>query len=264
MTTASMVRAEGPLWGEHEHMTESISAQPTVVAGGSTGRILAARLWFGGIAVVVGAALIIQIVLIFTGGQDVNAFQSTVGQSLGTRFFHLFSYFTIQSNLFVLGTSIVLALNVWKNGPVWRVLRFDAMLGIIITGLVYEGILAALVHPTGWALAATIGFHYISPWATLIGWFVFGPRPRMPWSTTALGFIWPIAWLVFTFVVGAIMNWYPYPFLDVSLIGFADSVRNCLVILLIGVVIAVILTLLDRRLPALVHDGPPRTRRPRR
>ena len=161
----------------------------------------------------------------------------------------------------MLGTSIVLALNVWKNGPVWRVLRFDAMLGIIITGLVYEGILAALVHPTGWALAATIGFHYISPWATLIGWFVFGPRPRMPWTTTLFGFIWPIAWLVFTFVVGAITNWYPYPFLDVSLIGFADSVRNCLVILLIGVIIAVILTLLDRRLPALVQDGVRRARK---
>ncbi|MCS5718770.1 Pr6Pr family membrane protein [Herbiconiux sp. CPCC 205763] len=257
-------------------MDEPISAQQTAApqattaagidarAGASSARIRAARIWFGGIAVVVGVALIIQITLIFTGGQDVNAFQSTVGQSLGTRFFHLFSYFTIQSNLFVLGTSIVLALNIWKNGRVWRVLRFDAMLGIIITGLVYEGILAALVHPTGWALAATIGFHYISPWATLIGWFIFGPRPRMPWSTTLLAFIWPVAWLVFTFVVGAIMNWYPYPFLDVTLIGFADSLRNCLVILLIGVIIAVVLTLLDRHLPALVHDGAPRMRSARR
>jgi hypothetical protein len=122
-----------------------------------------ARIWYGTIAVVVAIALTIQIVLIFTGGQDVNSGESTANESLATRFVRLFSFFTIQSNLFVLGTSIALALNVYRDGKLWRVLRFDALLGIIITGLVYETILARLVHPEGWALAATIGFHYIAP-----------------------------------------------------------------------------------------------------
>jgi len=212
------------------------------------------RFWYGGIAVVVAIALTIQIALIFTGGQDVNAFQDTVGESIPTRFVQLFSFFTIQSNLFVLGTSIALALNIFRDGKVWRILRLDALLGIIITGLVYETILAQLIHPTGWALTATIGFHYISPWATLIGWLLFGPRPRMTWMTTLLGFIWPVAWLVYTFVRGAITGWYPYPFLDVNLIGMWDSVRNCLFILAIGVLIAVVLKLLDRHMPSLVRD----------
>jgi hypothetical protein len=216
-------------------------------------RARAARIWFGGIAVVVAAALVIQLVLLFTGGQDVNEVTPGQPEGIGVKLLRLFSYFTIQSNLFVLGTSIVLLLNVHKDGRVWRVLRMDAMLGIIITGLVYETILAPLVHPTGWALAATIGFHYISPWATLIGWFVFGPRPRMGWVTTAFAFIWPLAWLVYTFVMGALTNWYPYPFLDVTLIGFADSVRNCAVVLVIAMAIAAVLTLLDKRLPSLVR-----------
>ena len=217
-------------------------------------RATLARWWFGGIAVVVAIALTIQITLIFTGGQDVNAFQSTAGESLATRFVQLFSFFTIQSNIFVLATSLALAIDIHRDGRVWRVMRLDALLGIIITGLVYETVLARLVHPEGWALAATIGFHYISPWATLIGWLVFGPRPRITWSTTAFAFIWPIAWLVYTFVRGAVTGWYPYPFLDVNLIGFADSVRNSAVVLLIGVVIAVVLTLLDKHLPSLVRS----------
>jgi hypothetical protein len=213
-----------------------------------------ARWWFGGIAVVVAIALIIQIALIFIGGQDVNSGTSTAGESLATRFVRLFSFFTIQSNLFVLGTSIALAVSIRRDGLLWRVLRFDALLGIIITGLVYETILAPLVHPEGWALAATIGFHYISPWATLVGWLVFGPRPRMGWRVMALTFIWPLLWLVYTFVHGAVTGWYPYPFLDVTTIGFADSVRNSALVLAIGVVIAAVLTMLDRILPALVRD----------
>lgn len=218
-------------------------------------RVRIARWWFGTIAVVVGIALLIQIVLIFTGGQDVNSGESTAGESLATRFVRLFSFFTIQSNLFVLVTSILLAVNIHRDGRFWRVMRFDALLGILITGLVYETILAPLVHPEGWALAATIGFHYISPWATLIGWLIFGPRPRATWATTALAFIWPLAWLVYTFVHGAVTGWYPYPFLDVATIGFADSLRNSGVILLIGVVIAAVLTLLDHHMPSLVKRG---------
>jgi hypothetical protein len=219
-------------------------------------RVRVARIWYGGIAVVVAIALIIQIILIFTGGQDANSGANATGP-VGTRLVRLFSFFTIQSNLFVLGTSIALALNIFRDGKLWRVLRFDALLGIIITGLVYETILAPLVHLEGWAFVATIGFHYISPWATLIGWLLFGPRPRATWATTAWAFVWPLLWLIYTFVHGAVTGWYPYPFLDVNTIGFADSVRNSAVVLAIGVVIAIVLTLLDHHMPSLVRDRRP-------
>ena len=233
------------------HATET-----TVDTGRMTdGRVRAARIWYGTIAVIVAIALVIQIVLILTGGQDANSGTNATGP-IGTRLVRLFSFFTIQSNLFVLGTSIALVMNIHRDGKLWRVLRFDALLGIIITGLVYETVLAQLVHPQGWALVATIGFHYISPWATLIGWLLFGPRPRATWATTALAFIWPLLWLVYTFIHGAVTGWYPYPFLDVDTIGFADSVRNSGIVLLIGIVIAVILTLLDHHLPSLVRDRP--------
>jgi hypothetical protein len=226
----------------------------TAVTDRSTGASRIARVWFGAIAVVVAIALVIQVVLIFVGGQDANSGANATGP-IGTRLVRLFSFFTIQSNIFVLGTSIALALNVFRDGRVWRVLRFDALLGIIITGLVYDAVLAPLVHPTGWALAATIGFHYIAPWATLIGWLLFGPRPRIGWAAMALGFIWPILWIVYTFVHGAVTGWYPYPFLDVTTIGFADSVRNSAVVLAIGIVLAVVLTLLDRYVPSLVRGA---------
>lgn len=230
-----------------------MNATTTAISESNDVRVRVARIWYGGIAVVVAIALVIQLILIFTGGQDANSGANATGP-VGTRLVRLFSFFTIQSNLFVLGTSIALAINIHRDGRLWRVLRFDALLGIIITGLVFETILAPLVHLEGWAYVATIGFHYISPWATLIGWLLFGPRPRATWATTALAFIWPLLWLVYTFVHGAVTGWYPYPFLDVDTIGFADSVRNSAVILAIGVVIAVVITLLDHHLPSLIRD----------
>jgi len=228
-----------------------MTGMATQAEAGTGTRERVARVWFGAIAVVVAFALVVQIVLILTGGQDANSGSNATGP-VGTRLVRLFSFFTIQSNLFVLGTSIALALSIRRDGPVWRVLRLDALIGIIITGLVYETILAPLVHLTGWALVATIGFHYIAPWATLIGWLIFGPRPRMSWVTLPFAFIWPVLWLVYTFIHGAVTGWYPYPFLDVTTIGFEASVRNCLVVLAIGLVIAVVLVLLDRKMPALV------------
>lgn len=230
-----------------------VTTTDAAVARQNPARENAARWWFGTIAVVVAIALVIQIVLIFTGGQDANSGANATGP-IGTRLVRLFSFFTIQSNLFVLGTSIALFLSIRRDGRIWRVLRLDALLGIIITGLVYETILAPLVQLEGWALVATIGFHYISPWATLIGWLVFGPRPRMGWGALVAAFIWPLLWLVYTFAHGAITGWYPYPFLDVTTIGLADSLRNSGIVLGIGIVLAIILVLIDRWVPALIDD----------
>ena len=204
-----------------------------------------ARFWFGGIAVVVAIALIIQLVLLFTGGQDANSGANATGP-IGTRLIRLFSFFTIQSNLFVLFTSIALVQNLHRDGRLWRVLRFDALLGIVITGLVYETILAPLVHLQGWAFVATIGFHYIAPWATLLGWLLFGPRPRIDRSTIAWAFLWPVAWIAYTFVRGAIVDWYPYPFLDVQEIGYGAAIRNTLVVVVLAVVLVAIFTRIDR------------------
>lgn len=86
--------------------------------------------------------------------------------------------------------------------------------------------LAPQVHLTGAALAATIGFHYISPWATIAAWLLFGPRPRISWSTVAGAFVWPLAWLGYIFTQGAFTDWYPYPFLDVTELSLGAAIRN--------------------------------------
>jgi hypothetical protein len=102
---------------------------------------------------------------------------------------------------------------------------------------------------------ATIGFHYIAPWATLAAWLIFGPRSRIDWGTVAAAFIWPILWLIYIFTQGAFTHWYPYPFLDVTEIGL-DAIRNAILVLALAAAFAVLLRLLDHRLPALPRTIP--------
>jgi hypothetical protein len=209
----------------------------------------ASRIWNAFLALVVLVAMIIQIVLVIGGGTDVNAVTTEGDPGPGTRLIRLFSYFTIQSNLLVLASAALIAWRPDGDGPFQRVLRLDALLGIVVTGLVYETVLAPLVHPTGLALWITIAFHYFAPWFTTIGWLLFGPRPRIDDRTLLLAFIWPALWIAYTFAHGAASDWYPYPFLDVTDIGYARALRNTAVVLLGAAVLALAFAWLDRRLP---------------
>ncbi|GAB3406492.1 Pr6Pr family membrane protein [Flindersiella endophytica] len=210
-----------------------------------------ARWCQAGIAIVIAGSLVIQLALIFNGGADANSGDTGESVGLGVRLWRLFSYFTIQSNLIVLAAAVVLAWRPRHDGWFWRVVRLDSLLGIVITGLVYAIVLAPQVHLTGAALVATIGFHYVSPWAALVAWLLFGPRPRMNWATVWAAFGWPVLWLVYTFTHGALTDWYPYPFLDVVDIGLGTAIRNAFVVLVLGVLLALAFKALDGKLPML-------------
>ena len=206
----------------------------------------ASRIWHLLIAVNVLVALVIQVWLILTGGPDPNTGETVATVGIATRMVQTLSFFTIQSNLLVLVVATTLAIDPERDGRFWRVLRLDALLGITITGLVFDLILIRYVDPTGWQLVATIGFHYIAPWATLLGWLLFGPRPRIDRSTMAWAFVWPVAWIAYTFVRGALVDWYPYPFLDVEKVGYPAALGATAVVLAVAVVLVVVFHRLDR------------------
>ncbi len=215
------------------------------------GRRRACRAWHAVLALVVGASMITQVVLIIHGGTDVNTVTTEGSAGLAVRLVRLFSYFTIQSNLFVLALAVSLVLNPSRDGRLWRVVHADALLGIIITGLIFATVLARLVHPHGVAAWVNAGFHYFSPAAALLGWLLFGPRPRLDWATLGWLWVWPVLWIGYTFAVGAATKWYPYPFLDVQLHGYAIALRNTVGVVVVALVIIAILRFLDQRLPTI-------------
>ncbi|WP_432493016.1 Pr6Pr family membrane protein [Kineococcus auxinigenes] len=209
----------------------------------------ASRLWHAALAALVGSALVLQVVLLVRAGTDVNPGGAQAGVGTGTALVRLFSYFTIQSNVLVLAAALSLALRPDRDGPAWRVLRLDSLLGIAITGVVYVTVLGPGLQHDGidWWLNAAV--HYASPVATVLGWLLFGPRPRLDRRTLVLAFAWPLAWVAWTFAHGAATGWYPYPFLDAGVIGVPAALAGTGVVLVAGIVLAAVLRVLDPRLP---------------
>ena len=226
-----------------------LSVPAAVPATGSApdGRDTPARAAHAVVALVVVVSLGVQLVLLLTGATDVNTGDSQAEVPVVTRLVRLFSYFTIQSNLFVLAASVSLALAPRRDGRWWRVLRLDALLGITVTGLVYWTLLAPTVELHGAALATGLGFHLVAPLGTLVVWWLFGPRPRITTHTVARAFVWPVAWVGGTLLHGAVTGWYPYPFLDVGVLGYPRALAATAVVLALGLLVALVLRWLDGR-----------------
>lgn len=210
------------------------------------------RLWHAVLFAVVATAFVTQLVLVLRGGADVNAAESGAPAGTATRVVNLFSFFTIQSNLLVLAAAATLAADPARDGRLWRVLRLDGLLGITITGIVYATVLAGQVALEGVGVWLDAAFHYFCPTWTMVGWLLFGPRPRITWHTVGWAFAWPAAWVAYTLVRGGITGWYPYPFLDVTDLGYPAALRNVGFVLALALAIAALLRYLDRRLPTRV------------
>ena len=168
---------------------------------------------------------------------------------VGTRLVRLFSYFTIQSNILAAIASGMLAWRPDRRGRVFAVLRLDALLCIAVTGIVYHAVLAGLQDLTPAGALSNLLLHTVVPVGTVLAWLLVGPRPRLSAAAVAWSVAYPLAWIAYTFVRGAIVDWYPYPFIDVSEIGLASALVRTGVVAVIFLALAFAALGLERVLP---------------
>jgi len=165
------------------------------------------------------------------------------------RVFNVFAYFTIQSNLLLGGTALVLALQPGRRGGVlFNTLRLNGVLCIAVTGIVAHAVLAGLVDLHGWAAVADFLVHTAAPIVGVLGWLLFGPRGLTSWRVVGWSIVFPLLWLVFTLVRGAFVGFYPYPFVNVDEHGYGRVLLNCLLVAVLFLALAAGATTLDRRL----------------
>ncbi|WP_454851390.1 Pr6Pr family membrane protein [Promicromonospora soli] len=173
------------------------------------------------------------------------------------RMVRLFSYFTIESNLLIGGVSLALAMDPRRDGSVFRVLRLDALLCITVTGIVYNTMLRGLATLTPSGEVANTMLHVLAPLFAVVVWVWVGPRPRVTARTVWWSLVYPIAWLVYTFVRGAATGWYPYPFLDVTVHGYRGALTGAALVAVVFLVLAWGWRWADRRLPDTDRSVPP-------
>ena len=191
------------------------------------------------LAVLIGLVTQLFVTANTTGG----FFTDTTSRTL-----NVFSYFTIQSNIIVGVTCGLLAIRPDRTSTVFRVFRLDGLLCITVTFVVFRVALAGLHDLHGWAAFADFVLHGLVPVLCVLGWLAFGPHGTLTPAVAGWSAVFPLAWLAFTLIRGAFLDWYPYPFIDVLANGYGRVSLNCVLISAFFVALAAGATALDRLL----------------
>jgi hypothetical protein len=154
---------------------------------------------------------------------------------------------------------------------VFPVLKFIAMLGILLTFLVYNLLLAkdaAANNPVANFKINCVTFHVLIPLLFTADWFLFYERKKVKWTYPLLSALMPLIYLVFVFLHAmfrhfdsSIANWnktgpfiYPYFFLDPAKQGVQGIALWCLLLLVLFVVGGFLLMGLDHLLSSPQED----------
>ena len=169
--------------------------------------------------------------------------------SFGAVTVRYFSFFTILSNLLVALVAASAAMG--GNWTPMRYLRTPRIRGlaalcIAVTGLVYFTVLRSLWHPLGPQLIADRSLHYVIPVLYLVWWLALLPHGTLGWRD-ALRWLWfPLVFALWTFVRGAIVDEYPYPFLDVGRLGYPAALLNAALVAVLFLALGLGFVALDK------------------
>jgi hypothetical protein len=165
------------------------------------------------------------------------------------RLFNTFAFFTTQANLLVGAAALLLAIRLERSSLGFAVLRIAGLTAITVTGIVFHAVLAQTLDLKSWAAVGNELVHTVVPIMAVVGWLMLGPRGLVSKRIAWLSLIFPACWLAFTLIRGAIAHWYPYPFIDVTQLGYGRAAVNCVWVALLMLGLAAGATVLDRRLP---------------
>jgi len=163
--------------------------------------------------------------------------------------FNGFKSFTYQTNLII---TIWLTLAVlWYNKPetlkkITGPLKGAFTLYITITFLFFAVLLAPVYQPTGFAAISNLVLHYITPIAFIVDWILTETKLRYKWSYMVYWIIYPICYLVFSFIHGTFTGNYLYFFLDISELGILGYALFVSVLITVGVVLGCLYIAINR------------------
>ena len=142
-----------------------------------------------------------------------------------------FSFFTILTNLIVALCATVLLL--WPNTKWGNFFSKPATLTAItvyitIVGVVYNVALRFLWQPQGLQFVVDELLHTIIPLLFILLWFLYVLKSGLKYANAFLWLIYPVIYIIYTAIRGAITDEYPYPFTDVTLLGYGRVALNSL------------------------------------
>lgn len=138
-------------------------------------------------------------------------------------------YFTVLSNLLVALVATLPLLSGNSRAGRWFALpgvRGCATTAIVCVGIGYHLLLRNIWDPQGLQLIADVMLHYVVPVTALAHWAGFPPRTRLAWLAPVTWCTYPIGYGIYALLRGKVLDTYPYPFLDVTALGYGKVLGN--------------------------------------
>lgn len=150
---------------------------------------------------------------------------------------NFFSFFTNLSNLFAAAIFILLVAGIPRPAGSRAMVRGAAIFNLIIVGLVFA-VLLRNVESDIIPWVNTL-LHYVMPVYAVLDWCLDPPTTPLAYNRVIRTWlVFPMAFIAYTMIRGAIVHWYPYPFLNADTLGYRAVTLYCAVILIAGLAVA--------------------------
>jgi hypothetical protein len=163
---------------------------------------------------------------------------------------NFFSFFTILSNsLIALSLTFNLVFSKTKIGLFFSGISVQTAIAlyIVVVGLVYNLVLRGIVVQTGWQLIVNNILHVLNPILYILYWIFFSPKDKLNWKNGIYWTIFPVIYLVYSLIRGAILNWYPYPFLNAGNIGYEKVFINIIAMIVLFFIAGLLLIVINNK-----------------
>lgn len=153
-----------------------------------------------------------------------------------------YSFFTVLSNLMLAISCLWLAFSPNCNRFIFRVIRLNGLVGVIITAVVYNSILRGIhVPPNIFMRLANESLHVVIPLLGVLSWLIWGPFRRINFRVIMGSLCTMLIYGIYTFVRGFFTQYYPYPFINVTKIGYSQALINAGIVILVFIGLAYLL-----------------------
>ena len=147
-----------------------------------------------------------------------------------------FSYFTILTNILVALYFTTNLLN--KNSKIKLFFQKPGILTAIavyiaIVGLIYQIVLRHLWEPKGFQMIVDELLHTLIPIEFIIYWLLFEDKKILRWRDILYWLIYPLLYIIYILIRGSFSDFYPYPFINVTELGYKKVAINLFGLLLL-------------------------------
>ncbi|MEO6349474.1 MAG: Pr6Pr family membrane protein [Candidatus Limnocylindrales bacterium] len=149
-----------------------------------------------------------------------------------------FSYFTIETNLIGVA-AFFLARDFRERRPHWvDLVRGASTVYLLITFLVFAVLLSGTDVDTAIPWVDFV-LHKIFPIAVLVDWLIDPPARLITPRQAATWLLYPVIWVAYALIRGALTGRYPYPFLDPANGGYGTVALYIVGVLVLAILLIV-------------------------